>query len=172
MLLDRGMAKQVAELVSTLLSIPKDPETALATKPECPVINLVWPNDQLSCQQQYPLTQKPIWHLWDHTRVGGYRCIGTDCEPFQQDYQHKSMANCSWFLSSQCFCWSRSLTSHIQIRRSEHLVLCYSARYQMLHRNRFMFSILKCSFTSFIALPLGKLSDTTQHIHSEHQEAI
>lgn len=125
-----------------------------------------------SCWWQYPLTQKPIWHSWDHTRVGGYRCVETDCEPFQQVYQHKSMATCSWSQSSQCFCGSRSLRSHIQIRGSEHLVLCYSARYQMLHCHRFMFNILQCSFTSFTALPLGKLSDTTQHIAWEHQEAI
>lgn len=62
--------------------------------------------------------------------------------------------------------------SHIHIRGSEHFVLCYSARYQMLHRHRFMFSILQRSFISFIALPLGKLSDTTQHITSEHREVI
>lgn len=62
--------------------------------------------------------------------------------------------------------------SHIQIRGSEHLVLCYSARYQMLHCHRFMLSIIQCSFTSFIVLPLGKFSDTTKHITSEHQEAI
>lgn len=42
----------------------------------------------------------------------------------------------------------------------------------MLHCHGFMFRILQGSFTSFIALPLGKLSDTTQHIASEHQEAI
>lgn len=110
MLLDRGTAKHMVELVSALQSMLKDPETAPATKPKCSLINLVWPNAQLSCRWQYPLTQKPIWHLWDHTRVGGYRCVGTDCEPFQQVYQHKSMATCPWSQSSQCFCGSRSLT--------------------------------------------------------------
>lgn len=35
-----------------------------------------------------------------------------------------------------------------------------------------MSSILQCTFISFTALPLGKLSDTTQHIASEHQETI
>lgn len=136
MLLDRGTAKQLAELVSALQSIPKDPETALATKPECLVIKLVWPNAQLSCRWQYPLTIKTNMAFGGPYKGWWLQLCWNRLWAFSTSLSTQIDGNLFMIWEQSMLLWKqKSRMSHIQIRGSEHLVLCYSARYQMLHRH-------------------------------------